>query len=254
MDGSCFPSMNSHSKNAERKINHTSNKSDDYLPTTPRSWNRSGSFKIPPHLQTRNGSLRRNTTIMYSNSSGMLKPPPIEKKLECTLEELCYGCKKKIMISRDVLTDTGEIVQEEEMLTINVQPGWTKGTKITFEGKGNERPGAYTEDIIFFISEKRHRLFRREGDDLQLSLEIPLLKALTGCTILVPLLCEEQMNLTLENIIYPGFEKIIPGQGMPISREPGKRGNLRIQFLVEFPTQLTCSQRSQVVRILQGCC
>ncbi|AES72629.1 DNAJ family B protein, putative [Medicago truncatula] len=30
------------------------------------------------------------------------------------------------------------VVQEEELLTINVQPGWKKGTKIKFEGKGNE--------------------------------------------------------------------------------------------------------------------
>lgn len=149
------------------------------------------------------------------------------------------------------------IVQEEELLTINVQPGWTKGTKITFEGKGNERPGAYREDIIFIISEKRHQLFRREGDDLELGVEIPLVKALTGCTILVPLLGREHMNLTLDNIIHPGYEKIIPDQGMPISREPGTRGNLKITFLVEFPTELTASQRSERLfvfyRILDYC-
>ena len=151
----------------------------------------------------------------------------------------------------DICSYSG-IVQEEELLTINVQPGWTEGTKITFEGKGNERPGAYREDIIFIISEKRHQLFRREGDDLELGVEIPLVKALTGCTILVPLLGREHMNLTLDNIIHPGYEKIIPDQGMPISREPGTRGNLKITFLVEFPTKLTGNQRSEVVRILQN--
>ncbi|CAJ1974239.1 unnamed protein product [Sphenostylis stenocarpa] len=246
LNGSSFPSMNSASRNESRKTNTTSSKSDDFMPTppSPPSLNRSG------HLNSRNASHRSNNPIMYSNSSGMLKPPPIEKKLECTLEDLCYGCKKKIMITRDVLTDTGGIVQEEEMLTINVQPGWKKGTKIKFEGKGNERPGAYREDIIFIISEKRHQLFRRDGDDLELSVEIPLVKALTGCTILVPLLDGEHMNLKLDNIIHPGYEKIIPDQGMPISREPGKRGNLKIKFLVEFPTHLTHDQRSEVVRIL----
>nr|KYP55122.1 DnaJ isogeny subfamily B member 13 [Cajanus cajan] len=206
---------------------------------------------MPPHLNSRNASRRSSNPIMYSNSSGMVKPPPIEKKIECTLEDLCYGCKKKIMITRDVLTDTGGIVQEEELVTINVQPGWKKGTKITFEGKGNERPGAYREDIICIISEKRHELFRREGDDLELSVEISLVKALTGCTILVPLLGGEHMTLTLDNIIHPGYEKIIFGQGMPISSEPGMRGNLKITFLVEFPTQLSYNQRSEVVRILQ---
>jgi len=76
-------------------------------PSPSVSLNRSGSLRMPPHLNSRNASTRSNNPIMYSNSSGMQKPPPIEKKLECTLEDLCYGCKKNIMITRDVLTDTG---------------------------------------------------------------------------------------------------------------------------------------------------
>ncbi|KAI4337835.1 hypothetical protein L6164_016204 [Bauhinia variegata] len=127
------------------------------------------------------------------------------------------------------------IFEEQEILTINVKPGWKKGTKITFEEKGNERPGTYREDIVFFISEKRHHLFRREGDDLELAVEIPLLKALTGFRIPVPLLGGQVVNLTVEDIVYPGYEKIITGQGMPISKNPLKRGNLKIKFQVEFP-------------------
>lgn len=140
------------------------------------------------------------------------------------------------------------------MLTINVKPGWKKGTKITFEGKGNERPGAYREDIIFIISEKRHKLFTRQGDDLDLGLEIPLVKALTGCTISVPLLGGKIMSLTVDDVIYPSYNTIVIGQGMPISKEPGKRGNLRITFLVAFPKQLTENQRSEASSILQDSC
>lgn len=50
---------------------------------------------------------RRSTTIMFSNSSGMLKPPAIERQLECTLEELCFGCSKKMKVTRVVVKDTG---------------------------------------------------------------------------------------------------------------------------------------------------
>lgn len=50
---------------------------------------------------------RRSTTIMFSNSSGMLKPPAIERQLECTLEELCFGCNKKMKVTRVVVKDTG---------------------------------------------------------------------------------------------------------------------------------------------------
>ncbi|CAL0319406.1 unnamed protein product [Lupinus luteus] len=239
-DSSCFPCMMDHMSRNEYRKNHTPpNKtrvSYDSIPSpSSSSWNNSGNMK-PPTLQSKTSS-RRSNPIMYSNSSGMLKPPPIEKKIECTLEELCYGCQKKIKITRDVLTNTGGIAQEEELLTINIQPGWKKGTKITFEGKGNERPGAYREDIIFFISEKRHQLFRRERDDLELGIEIPLVKALTGCTISVPLLGGDKMNLTIDEIIYPGYEKIITGQ----ARTPIFSRSLAISTQYKFLATKTSS-------------
>lgn len=143
---------------------------------------------------------------------------------------------------------------EEEVLTIKVKPGWTKGTKITFEGKGNERPGTSQGDVIFVIAEKKHPLFRRDGDNLELAVEIPLVKALTGCTISIPLLGGEKMSVTIDDIVCPGYEKIIAGQGMPIPKEKGNRGNLIVTFLVAFPTEIAEEQRSDVMRILQDCC
>jgi len=59
---------------------------------------------------SRNASRKNASTIMFSNSMGKMKPPAIERPLECTLEELCYGCMKKIEITRDVIiTNTGSV-------------------------------------------------------------------------------------------------------------------------------------------------
>lgn len=146
-----------------------------------------------------------------------------------------------------------QIVEEDEVLTIKVQPGWRKGTKITFEGKGNEMPGTDRADVIFVVAEKQHPLFRRREDDLELGIEIPLVDALTGCTLSVPLL-GRQTSLTIEDIVHPAYEKIIAGQGMPKQNEPGTRGNLIITFLVKFPEELTEEQRSNAANILQHTC
>lgn len=207
-------------------------------------------------------SKRNSTPIIFSQSTVKKIPPPIEKKLECTLEELCHGCVKKVMITREVISNEGVFVEEEEILKIRIKPGWKKGTKITFEGKGDEKPGMHPADIIFVIEEKRHPIFKREGDDLELGVEIPLAEALTGCTLSVPLLGGGKINLSLgdEEIIFPGYEKIISGQGMPCRKEGGttisstssfSRGDLRLRFLVEFPEELTDEQRSDIVSILQ---
>ncbi|CAN6720921.1 unnamed protein product [Malus baccata var. baccata] len=220
-------------------------------PTTPGCTTKSADCTPAHPFLSKSESRKSPAPIMFSNSSGMLKPPAIEKQLECTLEELCFGCQKKMKVTRAIVKDTGQLAQEDELVTIQVEPGWKKGTKITFEGLGNERRGAYPADIIFVISEKRHPLFRREGDDLELALEIPLVEALTGCIISIPLLGGDQMKLTIDDIIYPGYEKIISGQGMAVSKDEGKRGNLKVTFLVDFPTALTHEQRLDVQTILE---
>ncbi|KAK6939898.1 Chaperone DnaJ, C-terminal [Dillenia turbinata] len=197
---------------------------------------------------------RSTTPIMYSNSTGVMKPPAVEKKLECTLEELCSGTVRKITITRHVLLDSGLVDEEEEVLTIKVKPGWKVGTKITFEGMGDEKPGMQPADVIFEIAEKRHPLFRREGDDLELAIEIPLVQALTGSSFDIPLLGGEKMHLKIDDIITPGYKKIIAGQGMPLPKDQERRGNLKITFLVEFPTDLTDKQRKDAYNILKDCC
>ncbi|GAA0185865.1 chaperone [Lithospermum erythrorhizon] len=194
-------------------------------------------------------------TICSDSSSTTVqrKPPPIEKTLTCTLEELCYGGIRKFKITRDLISDIGVIVQEE-ILTIDIKPGWKKGTKITFEGKGNEKPGILPADIIFTIDEKRHDLFERLGDDLMLIVEIPLVEALTETSITVPLLGEgEEMELPFgDTIIYPGYEKTITDLGMPKSKDTG-RGDLKLKFRVQFPEELSDQQRSEFVSILEDC-
>lgn len=146
-----------------------------------------------------------------------------------------------------------QVNQEEELLSIKVEPGWKKGTKITFEGMENELPGAHTADITFVVTEKEHQMFIREGDDLKLEVDIPLVDALTGCTIQIPLLGGEKMDLSIDEIVHPGEEKIIEGQGMP-TKDETKRGDLKLHFRVNFPKELTDDQRSDVLSILEGNC
>lgn len=61
-------------------------------------------------LLSKSGSKRSTTPIMFSNSSGVLKAAAIEKQLECTLEELCFGCIKKIKVTRDLLLINGFVL------------------------------------------------------------------------------------------------------------------------------------------------
>ncbi|XP_008783328.1 dnaJ protein homolog 1-like [Phoenix dactylifera] len=180
------------------------------------------------------------------SGSARRKPPPVEHKLECTLEELFRGCKKEIRFTRDVPTKNGLIVQKEERHTIKVKPGWKKGTKITFEGMG--------DDVVVLISEREHPIFKRVGNDLVLKVEVPLVNALTGWTFSFPLLSGEKMSCSFhDEIIYPGYVKVLKGQGMPLAHEEGVRGDLRVKFHIIFPAKLSDEQRSSIVELLNDC-
>lgn len=178
------------------------------------------------------------------------KAPPIESKLACSLEELYTGSTRKMKISRNVLKPNGRLVPESEILTVDVKPGWKKGTKITFPEKGNEQQGQLPADLVFVIDEKPHDTFKRDGNDLVVHQNISLAEALAGLTLHFKTLDGRNLSIPVNDIVSPGYELVIANEGMPIAREPRRKGNLRIQFEVKFPSRLTPDQKSSILRIL----
>ncbi|XP_072959038.1 uncharacterized protein [Typha angustifolia] len=165
------------------------------------------------------------------------KAPQIERPLVCSLEDLYKGASKKMKISRDVFDANGRPTTVEEILTIDIKPGWKKGTKITFPEKGNEMRNLIPSDLVFIIDEKPHSMFKREGNDLIVTQKVSLVEALTGCTVQLTTLDGRHLTVPIKSIISPNYEEIVQGEGMPISKEPSKKGNLRIRFQIKFPSR-----------------
>ncbi|KDP21245.1 hypothetical protein JCGZ_21716 [Jatropha curcas] len=185
-----------------------------------------------------------------TGNQGYKKAAAVESKLICSLEELYKGARRKMRISRSVPDDFGKAKTVEEILKIDIKPGWKKGTKITFPEKGNQEPGVIPADLIFVVDEKPHAVFKRDGNDLVVNKKISLLEALTGKTFDLTTLDGRYLTIPVTDIIKPGTEIVIPNEGMPISKEPHKKGNLRIKFDVGFPSRLTAEQKSDLKRVL----
>ncbi|CAL5420335.1 unnamed protein product [Camellia sinensis] len=213
------------------------------------------------------------------------KGAAIERNLPCSLEDLYKGTTKKMKISRDVIDASGlgntssnrpicqkwktqigslsAVVIEshsmrnkvrpttmEEILTIEIKPGWKKGTKITFPEKGNEQRGVIPSDLVFIIDEKPHSVFKRDGNDLVVTQKISLVEALTGFTAQITTLDGRNLTVAINSIISPTYEEVVKGEGMPIPKEPSTKGNLRIKFNIKFPTRLTSEQKTGIKRLL----
>ncbi|XP_078176885.1 protein psi1-like [Carex rostrata] len=187
----------------------------------------------------------------YTGGQGSANPPrphkaaPIENRLLCNLEDLYKGATKKIKISREILDSNGRTMSVDEIVTINIKPGWKKGTKITFPEKGNEAPGVIAADIVFIVDEKPHEVFTREGNDLIMTQKISLAEALTGYNAQVTTLDGRHLSISINS-----DEVVVPKEGMPIPKEPSKKGNLRIKCNIKFPSRLTAQQRAGMKKLL----
>ncbi|KAM0938623.1 putative DnaJ domain, Chaperone J-domain superfamily [Dioscorea sansibarensis] len=184
------------------------------------------------------------------NAGRSQKAAPIENLLPCSLEELYKGTTKKMKISREIADISGKTIPVEEILTIDIKPGWKKGTKITFPEKGNEQPNVIPADIIFIIDEKPHGVFTRDGNDLIATQKISLVEALTGYTVHLTTLDGRTLTIPINNVIHPNYEEVVPREGMPLPKDPTKKGNLRIKFNIKFPTRLTAEQKAGIKRLL----
>lgn len=138
----------------------------------------------------------------------------------------------------------------EEILSIEIKPGWKKGTKITFPEKGNEQHGMIPADLVFVIDEKPHSTFTRDGNDLVVTQKISLAEALTGYTVHLTTLDGRNLTIPINNVIHPSYEEVLPREGMPIPKEPSRRGNLRIKFNIKFPARLTAEQKAGIKKLL----
>jgi DnaJ family protein B protein 4 len=178
------------------------------------------------------------------------KAPAVENKLLCSLEELYKGSTRKMKISRMIADASGKTMPIEEILTIDIKPGWKKGTKITFPEKGNEKLGVTPADLVFVIDEKPHDTFKRDGNDLIMTKKVSLVEALTGCSFSISTLDGRTVNVSVSDVIHPGYEKVLSKEGMPVAKEPGRKGNLRIKFDITFPNRLSSEQKAGVRKLL----
>ncbi|KAG9263073.1 hypothetical protein AMEX_G23066 [Astyanax mexicanus] len=177
--------------------------------------------------------------------------PPIERDLHLALEDLFYGCTKKIKISRRVMNEDGHTSSiKDKILTITVKPGWNEGTRITFQKEGDQGPNNIPADIIFIVRQKPHPRFTRQNADLTYTAHISLEMALTGFAVEVETLDGRLLNIPVNEIVHPEYSKVVPGEGMPLSSNPSTKGDLIIQFKTQYPEKLTPEKRQLLKQAL----
>jgi len=172
---------------------------------------------------------------------GSTRPLPI------TMEEAYNGAIRKVIVPKKHLcADGNSIEQRDHVLTVEIPKGGYDGMEFNFPNEGDEGPNSMPADIIFKLAIQPHPVYTREGNNLALSRTISLYEALCGVVIPINTLDGRSFRIYNVNLVQPGYEKVIKGEGMPLLGEPGKKGDLIIRFNVRYPTKLNQSQKQNL--------
>ena len=174
-------------------------------------------------------------------ASRQREPEVVDLNVPCSLEELHKGGVKKLKINRKGPSGANET----KIIEINIKPGWKVGTKITYPNEGDYKDGM-RQTLRLILAEKPHPLFQREDNNLKATVKLSFKESLLGFQHEFMTMSGRKLHLSRTTPTQPGFTETFPGQGMPISKQPGKNGDLVIEYKVDYPVYLNADQKAAI--------
>uniref|UniRef100_A0A3B3ZZG0 Uncharacterized protein n=1 Tax=Periophthalmus magnuspinnatus TaxID=409849 RepID=A0A3B3ZZG0_9GOBI len=150
----------------------------------------------------------------------------------------CQGQGEKFSSKDRCKTCQGRKVERvKKILEVHIDKGMKDGQKITFHGEGDQEPGLEPGDVIIVLDQKDHPIYQRQGDDLITNMELKLVEALCGFRKTITTLDNRTLiiNSAPGQVIKPNDIKCIQNEGMPIYKDPYEKGQLFVNFQIEFP-------------------
>ena len=92
----------------------------------------------------------------------------------------------------------------------------------------------------------------RDGNNLVYTHKISLSDALTDCSLQIPTLDNRVISVACPEVVSPFYEKTVGGEGMPISKKPGQKGDMVVKFHILFPKYLNGQKRTKIRELLAG--
>lgn len=124
-----------------------------------------------------------------------------------------------------------------ESLTVNVPAGLHDGARVRLPGKGHDGPnGGEAGDVYITVQVEPHPRFRRDGDDLHLTVPIAIHEAALGARIDVPSV-DGPVKLRVPPGTQSGQRFRLSERGAPSPRG-GRRGDLVIEVRLVLPPLL----------------
>lgn len=142
--------------------------------------------------------------------------------------ELCETCKGKGVLRR------------EEEITLVVPAGIRDGEMVRMQGLGEAISKGTPGDLYIKINVAPHGVFKREGNDLVMNLNLKLTDALLGTKYPIETL-DGSIEVTIPEGVSVNEVLRVRGKGVPVAK--GRRGDLLIKLNIKLPGKLSKKSR-----------
>lgn len=160
--------------------------------------------------------------------------------------ETCFGSGKVPKEKCENCNGVGVLKREEE-IKIKVPAGIDDGEMIRLSSMGEAVKSGQPGDLYIKVHVRRHKLFRKEGNDLIMNLEVKLSDALLGTDYPVETL-EGRSVLRIPEGTNTGDVLRIKGKGVPSQAGRG-RGDILCLVKVLIPKKLSKASKEAINRL-----
>jgi molecular chaperone DnaJ len=206
---------------------------------------------VPFWTAIRGGVMRLNITrqdvCVNCHGNGFIEQPGVcpQCKGKGTIEQTggrmkfkvtcprCHGTGKNISVC-PVCHGEG-VVSRTEPLEVRIKPGTRDGQRIRIPGKGNAGlHGGPPADLYVIIRTENHPVFRREGDDIYVTVPVTASEAALGAKVEVPTI-DGRAQLKIPPGTQSGQKLRLREKGVPSATKEGARGDEIVEVKVTVP-------------------
>lgn len=135
------------------------------------------------------------------------------------------------------------VYKKESEIKVKIPSGIENGEMIRLSGGGEAVTGGQSGDLYIKVHVKKHSIFKKEGQNLVMDLNVKLTDALLGGEHTVNTL-DGAINVKIPEGVSHGEILRIKGKGVPAER--GSRGDILIRISIELPKKLSREARKKI--------
>ena len=160
-----------------------------------------------------------------------------------SLSHPCTACKGRGCIIKDPCSSCAGSGREQQQrgVKVRIPPGVTDGQLVKLKGRG--APGSYggqPGDLYARVHVRQHRLFKREGKNLLLTVPVTFAEAALGAKIQVPKLNGSKVSIRIPPGTAAGKRLLVRGN------DTAGEVDMIIEIELVVPTSLSNEQRTAV--------